>query len=125
MHPYTDLNLETGRKTFLWYRVYTGFMAVLYLALTVFGIVIATVPFETTEYSSGELALMGIVYAVMGAILFLVFAVGTFLPAKSYNWVVGIILMGLGMTSCCFLPVLIPLLIFWFKPETQRFFGRN
>jgi glucose uptake protein GlcU len=125
MNPYTELNLETGRKTFFWYRIYCGIMALLYLALTVFGIILTSVPFETREYSETELLTMGIVYAVMGAILFPAFAVATFLPAKPFNWVVGIVMMALGMTSCCLLPALIPLMIFWFKPETQRFFGRN
>jgi hypothetical protein len=34
-------------------------------------------------------------------------------------------MMAIGMTSCCFLPFLIPLLIYWLKPETKAYFGRN
>jgi hypothetical protein len=30
--------------------------------------------------------------------------------------------IGLGMTSACTLPICIPLLIFWLKPETKAFF---
>lgn len=125
MNAYTELNLETGRKTYFWYRIYCGIMALLYLALTVFGIILTAAPFESREFSATELMTMGVVYAILGAILFFAFAVATFLPVRPYNWVVGIVMMALGMTSCCLLPALIPLIIFWFKPETQRFFGRN
>jgi len=50
--------------------------------------------------------LVGYIYAVLGAILFLVFTVALFLPPKPYNWIVGIVMMALGMTSCCFVPFL-------------------
>jgi hypothetical protein len=33
------------------------------------------------------------------------------------------VIICLGMTSACFLPVCIPLLIFWIKPETKLYFG--
>jgi Na+/pantothenate symporter len=68
---------------------------------------------------------MGIFYAVLGVIFFIIFAVALVLPRKPYNWIVGIVMMALGMTSCCFLPFLIPLLIYWIKPETKAYFGRN
>lgn len=117
---------ETGRKTFFWYRVYCAVLVFLYLALTVFGLILVIgQPLQTEQYSRGELMLVGYIYAVLGAILFLVFAVAFFLPPKPYNWIVGIVMMALGMTSCCFVPFLIPLFIFWLKPETKRFFGRN
>jgi len=116
---------EIGRKTFLWYRVYCAAMVVLYLALTVVGVVLAVVQPDTREYDRDEVLVMGIIYAVVGAVFFLVFAVALFLPPKPYNWIVGFVMMAIGMTSCCCLPAVIPLLIFWIKPETQQFFGRK
>ena len=116
---------ETGRKTFFWYRVYCASLAVLYLAVTVFGIVLTTVPLETRRYEKDELVLMGIIYAILGAVFFVVFAVAFFLPPKPYNWIVGIVMLAIGMTSCCLLPAVVPLFIYWIKPETQAFFGRK
>ena len=116
---------ETARKTFFWYRVYVAVMAVLYLLLAVVGIVMAVIPFETSARDREQLVIIGIVYAILGAIFFLVFAVAFFLPPKPYNWIVGIVMLAIGMTSCCTLPAVIPLLIFWVKPETQAFFGRK
>ena len=116
---------ETARRTFFWYRVYCASLAVLYLAVTVFGIVLTTVPMETRRYDRDELVLMGFIYAILGAIFFVVFAVAFFLPPKPYNWIVGIVMLAIGMTSCCFLPAVVPLFIYWIKPETQAFFGRK
>ena len=118
-------NNETARKTFFWYRVYCAAMAVLYLALAVLGIVLVLVPFESSAKDREQMVIIGIVYAILGAIFFLIFAVAFFLPPKPYNWIVGIVMLAIGMTSCCTLPAVIPLLIFWVKPETQLFFGRK
>lgn len=116
---------ETGRKAFLWYRVYCGAMAVLYVLVAVLGVFLASYAPRTREYSPEETMIMGIIYAVLGVIFFIIFAVAFFLPRKPYNWIVGIVMMALGMTSCCFMPFLIPLLIYWVKPETKAYFGRN
>ena len=116
---------ETGRKTFFWYRVYCATLTVLYLAVAIFGILITLVPLETKRYEPEELQIMGILYAVLGIVFFIVSAVALFLPPKPYNWVVGLIMIAIGMTSCCLWPAVVPLLIFWLKPETQEFFGRK
>lgn len=116
---------ETGRKTFFWYRVYCAVLAALYLLVTVAGIALVITKPATGEYSSEQTMIMGVIYAAMGAIFFVVFAVALFLPPKPYNWIIGIVAIALGMTSCCFLPACVPLLIFWLKPETKAFFGRN
>lgn len=116
---------ELGRKTFFWYRVYCAVLSVLYLCVIIFGILMTINPFNTGEHNKEELITMGIIYALVGAFFFLVFVVALFLPPKPYNWIVGIVMMAIGMTSCCFLPFVIPLFVFWIKPETQAFFGRK
>ncbi len=116
---------ETGRKTFFWYRVYLAALAILYLAVAVFGAVLATVPIESSTRDSEQLFIMGIIYTILGATFFILFAVAFFLPPKPYNWIVGIVMLAIGMTSCCLLPAVVPLFIFWIKPETQAFFGRK
>lgn len=70
---------ETGRKTFFWYRVYCAVLICLYLALTVFGLVLVFgQPIQTQDYNPQELMFGGCIYAVLGAVLFLVFAVRFF-----------------------------------------------
>ena len=109
-----------------WYRVYAAFMVFLYVLVTIGGV--AAVVFSESLAPGDEprevIVIQGIVFAVIGAPLVVTYLVGIFMPAKSWAWVYGIVLIGIGMTSCCFLPACVPLLIFWLKPETQAYFGR-
>ena len=116
---------ETGRKTFLWYRVYLAVLAVIYLALIGLGVFLLLYQPPTRQYDPQELVIVSVAYIVLGIIFFLAFAIAFFLPPKPYNWVVGIVMMAIRMTSCCFIPLVVPLFIFWLKPETQAFFGRK
>jgi hypothetical protein len=115
---------DLGRKTFLWYRVYLSVMCLIYLALCGFGIFLGVYGSELQTKDAKDLDIIGPIYAVIGAVLFVPFLAALFFPRKSWNWVVGIIMMAFGMTSCCFWPFLIPLIIFWVKPETQAYLGR-
>lgn len=116
---------ELGRKTYFWYRVYLGVMALMYVAVFVVGGIVAYASQDQITMQEQENFILGIAYAIIAVPFAIIFAVGLFLPRKSWNWVVGIIYMAIGMTSCCFLPALIPLLIYWIKPETQAHFGRR
>lgn len=99
LNNYHEQN-ETGRKTFFWYRVYCAVLALLYLAVGIFGAVIA-VPIDSREYSEQELMIMGVIYAVLGGVFFVAFSIALFLPPRPYNWIVGIVMMAIGLTSCC------------------------
>jgi len=112
-----------------WFRVYAGAMAALYLLTTVAGVLILALREQVAasdETMPPELLLVyGVVLTLMGAGLMVFYGAGLFLPRASWAWVVGILLIGFGMTSCCCVPVCVPLLIFWLKPEAQAYFGRG
>jgi hypothetical protein len=116
---------ETARKTFFWYRVYVGFMAALYLAVLAGGMALVFAAGTMSGDEAQQSLVMGVVYGIMGAVFALVYGIALFLPRKPYNWIVGIVLIAFGLTSCCFLPAAVPLLIFWLKPETKNYFGRT
>ena len=116
---------ETGRKTFFWYRIYCLVMAFLALAFAGIGAFLLLVPEAVPPRDRDQMFVMGIVYGVLGIVFFFLYAVAALLPPKPYNWIVGIVVIALGMTSCCTLPAAIPLIIFWVKPETQEFLGRK
>ena len=121
----TGVDTELGRNTFFWYRIYTGVMAALYVAIAGLGVVLMMMQPETGTRSEPQMMIMGAVYAALGTIFFVVNLVAALLPPKPYNWIVGIVMIALGMTSCCLWPAVIPLLIYWVKPETKAFFGRK
>ena len=61
----------------------------------------------------------------MGLVLAIPYAAAPLLPKRPWTWILGIVLIGLGLTSCLTLPFCIPLLLYWFKPENQIFFGKQ
>ena len=88
--------------------------------------VVAGASLEGMEELQGDASpiVIGVIYAIMGLVFAIVFAVGLFLPRKPWGWIMGIVLIALGMTSVCCLPATIPLLIFWLKPDAKAYFGR-
>jgi hypothetical protein len=116
---------DIGRQTFMWYRIYLGALSLLYVGVAVMGLLIAMMGPTSNSRDSAEMVITGIVYAVIGAIFFIVHLIALTLPPKSWNWIVGIVMIAIGMTSCCLWPATIPLLIYWIKPETRSFFGRT
>lgn len=119
------LNPELGGKVWRWYVAYCVLMALVYLACAVGGGFLAFFPFAfMREAELTQFRLQGGIMLLMGTLFLAVFAAAPFLPKKPWNWIVGMVLICLGLTSCCFMPISIPLLIQWLKPEVKAFFGR-
>ncbi|MGH9459679.1 MAG: hypothetical protein ACRD1X_00530 [Vicinamibacteria bacterium] len=110
-----------------WYRMYAGAMGLLYAAVTVGGVAMIFFRNELFDETTtvGEILTTGIIFVAVGAPFLVIFALGTFIPPRPWAWIVGILLIGVGMTSCCCLPASLPLLVFWLKPEAQAYFGRG
>ena len=110
-----------------WYVIYCVFMALLYLACTVGGVLLFIFANEIIEADPSEAPvearIYGVVLPVVGAPLMLFYAVAPFLPKNRFGWIVGIIAIAIGMTSACCMPAAIPLLIFWINEKTRKFFG--
>lgn len=110
-----------------WFRLYSGLMALLYLFVLAGGVLMSVfraslaIDDETPEQFW---LIYGAFLIAMGLVLMVAYGLGAFVPAQSWGWILGAILIGIGMTSCCLLPACIPLLIFWLRPETQQHFGR-
>ena len=117
-------NAAATPSVYTWFVVYCILMALLYLAMAGMGIVFMFAEADT-EMSEAEATVMGVVFVVMGLVFAGPYAAAPFLPRKSWVWVFGLVLICIGLTSACCLPVCIPLLIFWLKPEMKDFYGRN
>ena len=118
-----SLNQATP-AVYKWFVVYCILMALAYLTLAVMGIVFGFIE-PDREMSAAEAKLMGVVFVILGLALCFPYAVAPFLPRKSWVWVFGLVLICIGLTSLCCLPVCIPLLIHWLKPEMKAFYGRT
>jgi hypothetical protein len=118
-----SLSVETP-SAYKWYIVYCVLMALLYLATAAMGIAFLFIEPDRNT-SEAEAKIMGFTLLVLGLACFGVYAAAPFLPRKSWVWVFGLVLICLGLTSLCLLPVCIPLLLAWLKPEMKIFFGRT
>jgi len=112
-----------------WYRVYCGFMAALYalvmlggVAWVVFGAGIAGS--EKDEMPQAVLLAYAAFLVVLGLSLTAAFGAPFFLAPRPWVWIYGIVLIAIGLTSCCLWPATIPMLVYWLKPETRAYFGR-
>lgn len=118
-----SLNLPTP-PVYKWFVVYCIVMALLYLTTAVMGVVVMFVE-PDRDMSAAEAKLMGTVFLILGLAFFVPYALAPFLPRQSWVWVLGLVLICIGLTSLCCLPVCIPLLISWLKPEMKTFYGRT
>ena len=118
-----SLHLTTP-PVYLWFVAYCIFMALLYLATIVIGMVFMFIE-PDQDMSATEQRITGVVCIIMGLVFLVPFASAPFLPRKSWVWILGLVLICIGLTSTCCLPACIPLLVFWLKPEMKAFYGRG
>ena len=108
-----------------WYVGYAVCMALLYALTAVMGAAyLAGAGFLAVQAT--DQALMGF-YGVfmlgLGIVFAALYGAAPFLPKKNWAWVYHLVMICIGLTSCCCLPACIPLLIYWLKPETKAMFG--
>jgi multidrug transporter EmrE-like cation transporter len=113
-----------------WFKVYAGAMALLCLGMFIGGIAILNIPADgfDPEAPFGDderlgLLLYGWGFTLFGLPLTALFAAGLFAKPTRFWWIVGIVLIALGLTSVCCLPFSIPLLLFWLKPDVKEWFN--
>ena len=108
-----------------WQKVYCGVLAAVYLLLTLGGLALAVFHRQAADAqtSAGEALFLGVVLALTCAACAAAFGAGLFLPRRRWAWIYHLVLIGIGMTSCACLPFTIPLLIFWIRPEVQRYYS--
>lgn len=108
-----------------WYVAYAIALAVVYAGCFLGSIALVVIGVGTDGRDAGEMIFTGAFLAVFCLPLLIATAAAPFLPKAPWAWIYHLVLIGLGMTSACCLPVCIPLLMHWMKPETKAFFGRT
>jgi hypothetical protein len=108
-----------------WYAAYCFAMALMYLLCVVMGFFFLFADPDKMEMDAGGAKVMGGTLIVLGLLLGALFGAGPLLPLKKWAWVVGIVLICIGLSSMCCLPASIPLLIWWLKPETKQYYNMS
>lgn len=115
-----------------WFVAYCVFNTITCLITVVAGIYCAMLDIETVrswapKYIDVESALyikiQGGVWAVSSLGFAVAYAVAPFLPKRPWAWVINLSLIAINILAVCLLPLALPLLVFWVRENTQRFFG--
>ena len=113
-----------------WYKIYCALMVVGYFLFSIYIAFLIWLPKDKIA-SQGQLANKA-VFALEHmwrsllagtVILTLFFAAALFLPRKPWVWIYGIVAICIGLPNCCCLPLAIPLLVVWIRPETKQYFS--
>ncbi len=111
-------------KVLLWFKIYCAFLCFLYLATAAASVVFFLMP-DSPDMPRGLAVVVGIALLFGGLAFFGACLLPLLLAPRPWLWVYDLVIICVGMTSACILPACIPLLLFWLKPETQRYFGRK
>lgn len=123
-NPVIQQELKPAPKVWKWYVVYCIFMTFLYLAVVLIGLAMLSHSKNLSGDEADQVRVQGFVMVFMGGLMFWPFVAAPFLPKRPWAWMYGMVLICLSLSSCCFLPATIPLLIHWNKPENKYYFGR-
>ncbi|MFY9227626.1 MAG: hypothetical protein WAQ98_33445 [Blastocatellia bacterium] len=118
-------------KVLKWYKAYCVMIGLMYLLMLGVGIcllvidpsILGTDPSDLEKLE--EIKIQSVIMVVLGLVFAIPYSIAPFLPKKPWVWVYGIVLIGITMSSCCLLPLAIPLLIYWIKPETKYWYGKT
>jgi hypothetical protein len=113
----------------IWYKIYCALMAIGYALFSIYIAFLLWLPKDQLA-SQGKnarrivLLLEHLWGGLLGGTIALsvLFIVALFLPRRHWVWVYGAIAICIGIPNCCCLPLTIPLLVFWFRPETKNYF---
>ena len=111
-------------KVIKWFKVYCGVLSFLYLAVMAMSLFFLFADPADVEMSAAGARLTGMLLLGLGLVLCAACLLPLILSPRPWLWTYDLVIICLGMTSACFLPACIPLLIFWLKPEAKRFFGK-
>ena len=111
-----------------WYRFYAVIMTVLYfvvLGLAVVALIFAKHWMKDPDMPPWLMTGYLVFLAMMSVALMGVFITGFFLPRSSGAWTYHIVLICLGMSSPCFIPICVPILIYWLQQPAKDYFGKT
>jgi hypothetical protein len=106
-----------------WFIFYCVVMTLMYLLVAAFGVLLLVIEPDDPDFDAQQAKIMGLIFVPLGLVLMAACALPLLMPKRPWLWVYDLILICLGLTSICFWPICIPLLIFWIKPQTKAYFA--
>jgi hypothetical protein len=111
-----------------YFRIFGGLYATLNGLVLLFGLGMMFAPFwmpPASRTGDADLGfwLMGFFYGGLGALFLTPTLVALFGGRRPWVHVVGTVVIAVAMLHVCCIPLLIPLLLVWLKPETRAWYG--
>jgi hypothetical protein len=120
-----ETDMDDQPKCLIWFKVYCALLALCYLACIGFSFVFLLIDPSSLEMEAFMAKLVGVLFFCMGAVLMATFLLPFFVKPRPWVYIYNLVLICIGLSSCCFWPICIPLLIFWLKPETKKYFDKK
>lgn len=121
-----DANTPLTRPAVIgWYKAYCAVLVLLYLFTAAASLVFFLGDPEELDMPLAFARGFGVLLLGMSLVLMAVALLPLLLAPRRWLWIYGVVLIGLGMTSACFVPFCIPLLLFWLKPNTKAYYGAD
>jgi hypothetical protein len=118
---------ETAPEGVTYFRIVAVIHGLMSGFVALFGLVMMIAPLAVPSSSRGGADVatwaVGFFYTGVGAALFVPTAVALFGGRRPWVHTLGTVVIGLGMLNMCCIPLLVPVLIVWMKPETRRWYG--
>ena len=116
---------NTPPPVLFWFKFYTGAMMALYALCVLASPVLFVLATQMRGDEKVGAVVYGVILLAVGLPLAVACALPFFLPRKPWVWVYNLVIICVGMTSCCILPASVALLIYWIKPDVKLWFNRT
>lgn len=110
----------------VWYGRYCQAMLALFAVVSLYGLRVIATRVELAARMEVDPVAVGLFGGLLSlTLLFLAFVHFAALrtPRSPWAWKIHAIVLAIGLTTLVLWPVALPLIWFWMKPETKRFFG--
>jgi hypothetical protein len=127
--PGSPLLMEEERppEAVYYFRIYAALVILNLLALFGWGLYLMLDPIMRGGVSGSSATgewVIGLVLVVVGLVPLVPHGIALFGGRRKWVYTLALVLIGINMlwVTCC-LPITIPMLIYWMKPETKRWYG--
>lgn len=115
----------TTEKALFYGKAYAIAFAVLYILCILLGVAMLFFPnaWEMGKTGNLPMGVQGIIFIGVSIPLLVLSLIAAFAPRKKWGWTINFVIQAIGTTGCCCMPLALPMLLRWMKPDVKAAFG--